>query len=144
MKLGTLSKSHIVLAGAIVAIMALAVYMWLDMRNLERSQKPEAEPASQAQTPLEGNAALAAQAETGNVSSAVDREELIDKKSSPRKNRIDQQELAEASAKFFRRQARASKAGSASAGSTDDWMFKIGENVEAEPVEDSRDKSTIE
>ena len=144
MKLGALSKSHIVLAGAIVAIVAFVAYMWLDMRTLERPRKPVAEPVSQAKIALEGNDDSAAHAETGNVYSDLDQEGPIDKKSPPRRNRIGQQELAEASAKFFRRQSRSSTAGSAKSGSADDWMFKSGENVEAEPIEDSRDESTIE
>lgn len=135
MKLNGLNNLHFVLAGAIAAVIALFVYMCLDMRNLERSLLPEVKPTPQTSA-SEGNSMAAAQMETGNVSVTTYHEPV--KKESLPQQRMGHAELGEASAKFFREQTE-----TPTPDFSDDWMFERGEDMETKPT-NSRDTSRPE
>ncbi len=140
MKFSIPSKSHIVLAGAVVAVIALFVYMWLDMRNLDRLPAPEVKSISQTSS-SEDSGTTAAHAKIGDVPITV-RREPGERKSPLQQRSMRHEELAEVSTDFFRRQPDTAATGSANvqaAGSnTDDWMFESGKDVEAaepEPID---------
>ena len=127
MKLNGLSNSHFILVGVVAAIIALFIYMWLDMKNLERSMAPETISASQ--TPTLENDGAAAPRDANKEISPVQRKVM------------EQKELAKSSADFFRRQTGTPAAGSTNvstaSSATDDWMFERGRDVTGAELTDS-------
>ncbi len=150
MKFNELNNLHFVLVGAVATIIALFVYMWLDVRSLERSATSAV--TSVPQTSTQENDTVVA------VSDAVS------KNSQAQRDARKHEELVKTSADFFRKEAstqikatrnirteattnartEATRNTMRAGGSTDDWMFERGQDVTGAELTDSEAISTIE
>jgi hypothetical protein len=138
MKSAPLNKSYIVLAGSVVVMVALVLYMWIDARKLERSlsRKPEPLPTV--------NRSAATQPESANPMKQVRRDitsrpqlkpgeivrgDTVSENPVPLKNPLERNKTVMENRKPLRKEVAPPAPGQKA-----DWLFESGQVEEEEEV----------
>jgi hypothetical protein len=130
-------KGYLVIAGILVAMVAVFTYIWIEMREPE--PPPEEKPAPK--TEITQGVKESSAPQTQNVNLAKHRKP-IKRRPLPQRDLSERQEPDQVVKS--RRPPEREIADVPATGFTDNWMFKKGEDVEEKSVEDTEAESITE